>query len=126
MCSNVYDASTVVRSKTAKQTQAVTMNPRTTTTYKLDIERLSEYKHTIANISRLRYDAIATRPVHRLQIRPIVHNYTGHPLLLPQVTSGPCNSVGMQPLTDRQTHRHTHTDTRDHNTFRVVYDSSEM
>ena len=33
---------------------------------------------------------------------------------------GPCNSVGMWPRTDR------HTDTRDHNTFRVVYDSREM
>jgi len=37
---------------------------------------------------------------------------------------GPCNSVGMLPRTDRQTHRHT--DARDHNTFRVVYDSREM
>ena len=32
------------------------------------------------------YDAIATQPVHRLQIRPIQHNQ-GHPLPLPQVTS---------------------------------------
>ena len=30
----------------------------------------------------------------------------------------------MQPQTDRQTHRQT--DARDHNTFRVVYDSREM
>ena len=37
---------------------------------------------------------------------------------------GPCNSVGMRPRTDRQTD--THTDARDHNTFRVVYDSREM
>jgi len=41
---------------------------------------------------------------------------------------GPCNSVGMRPRTDTQTDRHTHrhTDTRDHNTFLVVYDSREM
>jgi len=29
----------------------------------------SEYKHVLANISRSRYVAIATQPVHRLQIR---------------------------------------------------------
>ena len=34
----------------------------------------SEKKHVLANISRSRYVAIATQPVHRLQIRPIVHN----------------------------------------------------
>jgi len=28
----------------------------------------------LANISRSRYVAIATQPVNRLQIRPIVHN----------------------------------------------------
>jgi len=33
---------------------------------------------------------------------------------------------GVLPRTDRQTHRHTHTDARDHNRFRVVYDSREM
>jgi len=49
--------------------------------------RHSEYKHVLANVSRSRYVAIATQPLHRLQIRPIVHNW-GHPLLLPQVTSG--------------------------------------
>jgi len=31
---------------------------------------------------------------------------------------------GAHTAADRQTH--THTDTRDHNTFRVVYDSCEM
>jgi len=36
--------------------------------------RASEYKHVLANISRSRYVAIATQPVHRLQIRPILHN----------------------------------------------------
>jgi len=37
-------------------------------------QALREYKHVLANISRSRYVAIATQPVHRLQIRPIVHN----------------------------------------------------
>jgi len=31
---------------------------------------------------------IATKPVHRLQIRPIVHNYRARPTI-PQLTSGP-------------------------------------
>ena len=34
----------------------------------------SEYKHVLANISRSRYVAIATQPMHRLQTRPTVHN----------------------------------------------------
>ena len=33
-----------------------------------------EYVGLLANISRSRYIAIATQPVHRLQIRPLVHN----------------------------------------------------
>jgi len=65
--------------------------------------------------------------MHRLQIRPTVqlggiyyHSAKLHP--------GPCNSVGMQPRIDTQTHRvaDRHTDERDHNTFLVVYDSREM
>jgi len=39
----------------------------------------------------------------------------------PKLHPGPCNSVGMRSRTDRQTDRLT--DARDHNTFRVVYDS---
>jgi len=34
----------------------------------------------LANISRSRYVAISTQPVHRLQIRPIVHNYKCGPM----------------------------------------------
>jgi len=41
----------------------------------------------------------------------------------PKLHTGPCTSVGMRPRTDRHTERDTHTDARDHNTFRVVYDS---
>jgi len=41
----------------------------------------------------------------------------------------PCHSPKLHPgPCDRQTHRHTdtHTDTQDHNTFCVIYDSREM
>jgi len=31
-----------------------------------------EYKHVLANISRSHYVALATQPVHRLQVRPVV------------------------------------------------------
>jgi len=34
----------------------------------------TERVQAVADISRSRYVAIATQPVHRLQIRPIVHN----------------------------------------------------
>ena len=36
--------------------------------------------------------------------------------------------MGVRPRTDTQTHTqtHRHTDTRDHNTFCVVYDSRKM
>jgi len=40
-------------------------------TQQLGIER-EQAKHVLANI--LRYVAIETQPVHRLKIRPIVHN----------------------------------------------------
>jgi len=44
----------------------------------------------------------------------------GIPYHSPKLHPGLCNSVGMRPRTDR------HTDARDHNTFRVVYESREM
>jgi len=40
----------------------------------------------LADILRSGYVVIATKPVHRLQIRPIVPNY-GAPPTIPQVTS---------------------------------------
>ena len=56
--------------------------------------------------------AIATQPVHRLQIRPIVHCTTrGIPYHSPNLHPGPCNSVSMRPRTDTHTHTHTHTHT---------------
>ena len=75
----------------------------------------------LANISRSRYVAIATQPVCRLQIRPIVHNYGPSPTTPPSYirVSAIVYACG-RGRTDR------HTDARDHNTFRVVYDSREM
>jgi len=39
----------------------------------------SEYKHVLASILRSRYVAIATQLVHRVQIRPTLHNYGASP-----------------------------------------------
>ena len=50
----------------------------------------------------------------------------GHPLPLPKLHPGPCNSVGTRPRTEKQTDTQTDTDERVHNTFRVLYDSHEM
>ena len=48
----------------------------------------------LADILRSRYVVIATKPAHRLQIRPIVHKA---PL---QLHPGSCSSAGMQRETD--------------------------
>jgi len=59
------------------------------------------------------YVVIATKPVHRLQIHPILLNYRA-PQPFPKLHPGPC-SVGIWPRTyrhaDRHTHTHTHTQT---------------
>jgi len=70
--------------------------------------RKQNQAYTTSTSTRWYFAFAACFHVHRLQIRPIMHNYRWHPLPLPQVTStGPCNSVGMRPQqTDRhQTHR---------------------
>jgi len=66
-----------------------------------DIERVQ----ALADISRSRYAAIATQPVHRLQIRPVVHKGVRH--TIPPMGMSPCNSLGMRPGTDRQSDRQT-------------------
>jgi len=69
-----------------------------------------------------RYVVIATKCVHRLQIRPIVHN---NPTIFP-------NYIRVRTLVrecgEGQTYRrtHKHTDVRDQYTFNVVYYSREM
>jgi len=50
---------------------------------------------------------IATKPVHRLQIRPIVHNQSAPRTISPNLHPGPCSSVRMRRGTDRQTDTQT-------------------
>jgi len=74
-----------------------------------------------------RYVAIATQPVPRLQIRPIVHNQEA-------ASTTPPSYIRVRAVVwawglghahiDTQTHGHT--DARDHNTFCVVYDSRKI
>ena len=59
--------------------------------------------------------AIATQPVHQLQICPIVHKQGASPNT-PPIYVRVCAIVWACG----------HTDTRDHNAFLVVYDSREM
>ena len=67
---------------------------------------MSEYKHSLTFRVR-RCVVIATKSVHRLQIRPIVRNITGILYHSLKLRPGPCMRRG----TDRQTHTHTHTHT---------------
>jgi len=60
-------------------------------------------------------DAWIANPSNSAQLGGIPYHY-------PKLHPDPCNSVGMRPRTDIQ----TYTQMRDHNTFRVVYDSCEM
>ena len=65
----------------------------------------------LADISRSGYVVIATKPAHRLQIRPIVHSYSESP------TIPPCYirvRVVIWECGEGQTNRHT--DARDHYT----------
>jgi len=50
----------------------------------------------------------------------------GAPPTIPQVTPGPCSSVGMRRGTVTYKHTDRHTDARDQYTFRVVYDSRNV
>jgi len=77
--------------------QAVQQNPQQ---IKPGIKRVQ----ALADISRSGYVVIATKPVHRLQICPIVHDKRA-PATIPHLHPGPCSSVGMRRGTDRQTHR---------------------
>jgi len=62
---------------------------------------------------------------HRLQIRPIVHNYRA-PLPFPKSHPVPCSSVGVRRGIDRHTHTDRHTDGRDQYTLRLGYVSRGM
>ena len=54
---------------------------------------------------RVRAVVTATQPVHRLQIRPIVHNCRRAPHT--NLHPGQHSSVGIRPRTDRHAHRRT-------------------
>ena len=96
--------------------------PRKCDTFQLGIERVQ----ALANILRSCYIAIAMQPV--AIANPANSVQLAASPTTPQVTTGPCNSVGMRPRTDTLTERqaYRHTDMGDHNTFRVIYDSREM
>ena len=106
----IHSKSTVYDKCTASRHVEMLCNKSTTTRSPQQIynQAQSEYKHVLANILRSRYVAIATQPVHRLQIRPIVHNQGESPPF-PQVTSGfvqQCRHAAADRHTD------THTETR--------------
>ena len=63
-------------------------------------QEYSQYEHSLTFRVR-RYVVVATKPVHRLQIRPIVHK--GTPYNSAKLHPGPCSSVGCG---DGQTDRH--------------------
>jgi len=73
------------------------------------------------------YVAIATQPVPRLQIRPILHNSGAASTMPPSYiwVRAVVWAYG-RGQTDRQTDRQTDTEARDHTTFCVVYDSCKM
>ena len=73
---------------------------------------MSEYKHLLTFVVR-RYVVIATKPAHRLQIIPIVHNYReASPTIYPSyIRVRAVYSAGMRRLTGRQTDRQTHRQT---------------
>jgi len=79
----------------------------------------SEYKHSLTFHVRC-YVFIATKPVHRLQIRPI-DTTTGRPLPFPQVSSG-----SVQQCWNAARDRQTVTDGRGQYTFHLGYASREM
>jgi len=81
---------------------------------------LAYYRWALPHTSSI---ATATQPLHRLQIRPIVHNKGASPTTPASYTRGSMQWC-RRAAADRQINRHT--DARYHNTFRVVYDSREV
>ena len=65
----------------------------------------SEYNCTRWHFALGAHVGIATKPVHRLQICPIVHNYGELPTISPKLHPGPCSI--RNAARDRQTHRQT-------------------
>jgi len=70
-----------------------------------------ERVHALADILRLDFVVIATKPMHRLQICPIVHNYHSPSYIQDR-------AVVWAAATDTHVH--------DQYTFRIAYDSRKM
>ena len=87
----------------------------------------NEYKRPRWHFALGAYVAVATKPVHRLQICPIVHNYGALSTISSKLHPGACSSVEMRRGTDRQTHANTdrHTDGRGHKTFRLAMSNAK-
>ena len=83
-------------------------------------------RHRVST-SMLCYVAIATQPVHRLQIRPIVHNWEALPTIPPSyIRVRAYSSVGMWRETDRQTHIQTHRNRQTHRCASPIYISRRL
>jgi len=68
-----------------------------------------------------------TKPVHRLQIRPIVHNWEALPTIPPSyIRVRAYSSVGMWRETDRQTHIQTHRNRQTHRCASPIYISRRL
>jgi len=82
---------------------------------------LADYRKALPRISSV---AIAMQPVHRLQIRPIVHNYGASPTTPPSYiwVRAIVQACG-RGQSHTQRHTDEQTDARVHNTFHAVYDS---
>jgi len=82
-CSGVEDAAEIARHEVARDDLVLRVSQNAlhrslggSFHRRLDlvVRRLNTTKNVLANMSRSRYVDMATQPVHRLQIRPIVHN----------------------------------------------------
>jgi len=66
---------TLLLSEDAYNTATMQHQYQPSTTQLKDSQTKSEYKHSLTlRVRRCRHSMIATKPVHRLQIRPLVHN----------------------------------------------------
>jgi len=93
---------------TLAPTHAVAERPLPPITGRSATRRLCiDIRQALADISRSRYVVIATEPVHRLQIRPIVAQLGVIPYHSPKLRPGPCSTVGVMRGTDRHIDKQT-------------------
>jgi len=77
------------------------------------VTKITRHKHSLTFRVR-RYNVIATKPIYRMQICPIGHNYR-EPPTIPQVTFGSMQSCECGK--NRQTYRETDTQTDAHDQY---------